>query len=146
MHLFETYQLWLKAFHIIFVISWMAGLFYLPRLFVYHAMLGQTSQEAKTFKIMEYRLDRMIMIPAMILSLFSGIILGIVQDTWSFGWMHLKLFGVLGLVVFHHLLSRWRYELDQGTCSHSHKFFRVMNELPLVFLLIIVISVVVKPF
>lgn len=143
---FESHLLWLKAFHIIFVIAWMAGLFYLPRLFVYHVGVENQSDVAKTFQTMEYRLYRFIMMPAMILSLSSGVILAIIQDTWSSGWMHLKLLSIILLVVFHHLLNYWRKQLIEGTCQHHDKFFRIINEIPTLLLIVIVVSVVVKPF
>ena len=145
------YGLWIKALHIISVVAWMAGLFYLPRLFVYHAAELANFKDSKSptvilLRIMELRLYRILMIPSMIFSLASGIILVIVQHTWSAGWLHLKLLGVLGLVIFHHTLNYWRKSLAKGTCHHSNKFFRMMNEIPTLLLVIIVICVVIKPF
>jgi putative membrane protein len=142
----SDYYLWIKAFHVIFVVTWMAGLFYLPRLFVYHVGVSPDSEAANLFKIMEYRLYRIIMIPSMFLSLAFGIILAIIPCTWSSGWFHVKLFCVGGLVVFQHLLNHWRKQLERGTCLHSAKFFRMINEAPSILLVIIVISVIVKPF
>jgi protoporphyrinogen IX oxidase len=143
--------LWIKVIHIISIVSWMAGLLYLPRLFVYHsAELSQfkdpQSSTAKVFGVMEYRLYRVIMTPAMIFSLFTGVILAILLSTWSSIWMHLKLLGVLGLVVFHYLLNHWRLTLAEGISYHSEKFFRCVNEIPTLLLILIVICVVVKPF
>lgn len=143
---FENYQLWLKSFHIIFIIAWMAGLLYLPRLFVYHSMAPFQSTQCHVFQKMEYRLYHYIMVPSMILSLASGIFLATIQGTWSFQWMHLKLFCVFALIVFHHVLNYWRQQLAQGTCSHQERFFRIVNEIPTILLILIVISVVVKPF
>ncbi len=145
------YLLWIKALHIISIVAWMAGLFYLPRLFVYHvADLSQfkdpQSSVAKLFQTMEYRLFYAIMVPAMIFSLITGIILAMILSTWSSGWMHLKLLGVLGLVVFHILLNRWRISLGEGSLKHGETFFRCINEIPTLLLILIVICVVVKPF
>lgn len=145
------YLPWIKSFHIISIIAWMAGLFYLPRLYVYHAAeLAKSnnpqSPTAKIFLVMEYRLYRIIMMPAMIFSLLTGIILAIVLNTWSSNWMHLKLLSVLGLVVFHILLNRWRLTLEEGISYQSENFFRCVNEIPTILLVIIVVCVVVKPF
>lgn len=142
----EDHQLWLKAFHVIFIIAWMAGLFYLPRLFVYHCTIPFQSPTCLLFQKMEYRLYTYIMTPSQILSLASGVILATLLDTWSFHWMHLKLFCVLLLVIFHHTLNYWRQQLAQGGCSHRERFFRIINELPTILLILIVISVIVKPF
>jgi protoporphyrinogen IX oxidase len=142
----SDYYLWIKAFHVIFVTTWMAGLFYLPRLFVYHAGVSSDSEAASLFKIMEYRLYKIIIIPSMFLSLAFGFILAIILGIWLSGWFHVKLFCVGGLIVFQHLLNRWRKQLERGTCLHSAKFFRVINEAPSILLVIIVISVIVKPF
>lgn len=145
------YSLWIKSLHIISVIAWMAGLFYLPRLFVYHAadlakFKDPKSPTSSLFVTMELRLYRIIMIPAMIFSLLTGIILAILLSTWSSGWMHLKLLGVLGLVVFHILLNHWRLTLEEGNSYHGEKFFRYVNEVPTILLIVIVICVTVKPF
>lgn len=142
----SDYYLWIKAFHIIFVVTWMAGLFYLPRLFVYHAGVNPDSEAANLFKIMEYRLYKIIMIPSMLLSLAFGLVLAIILGTGSSGWFHVKLLCVGGLVVFQHFLNRWRKQLELGTCLCSAKFFRMINEVPSVLLVIIVISAIVKPF
>lgn len=140
--------LWIKALHIVFVVAWMAGLLYLPRLFVYHADAPPGSDQAKTFAIMERRLLRGIMLPAMVLTLIFGGLLaatpGVVD--WRQGWIWAKLALVAGLVVFHHLLARWRKEFVAGPPPHTAGFFRFVNELPALALLAIVILVVVKPF
>jgi putative membrane protein len=148
---FEPYVLWIKFFHLIFIIAWMAGLFYLPRLFVYHAAELEKNQNpqspvAEIFQVMEYRLYYVIMMPAMIFSLLTGIILATVLSIWSSGWMHLKLLGILGLVVFHYLLNHWRLTLKAGKLYHSEKFFRYVNEVPTLLLILIVFCVVLKPF
>lgn len=144
--MFEPYYLWIKAFHIIFVICWMAGLFYLPRLFVYHSQVANGSGEDALLQVMERRLYFIIMMPAMYLSLVSGGILATIPDIVNFtsGAFYLKQLCVVGLVVFHCALNRWRKELAEGK-SRSTRFFRIINEIPTVLLIVIVICVVVKP-
>lgn len=139
------WYLWLKAIHIIAVISWMAGLLYLPRLFVYHADAEIGSELSETLKIMERRLLRAIMNPAMIVSLIAGGVLLGYQD-FSEGWLHVKLASIAGLIVMHMMMGKWRrtFEADQNT--RSHKFFRYTNEGPTVLMIIIVVMAVVKPF
>ncbi len=140
---------WLKALHIISVVAWMAGLLYLPRLFVYHCGAEPGSQQAQTFEIMERKLLRYIMNPAMILSLaFGGALLsqsGIVD--WSSDiWIYLKLAFVLLLFTLHHLLARWRRAFVAGKNRHGERFYKRVNEVPTLALIAIVIFVVVKPF
>lgn len=144
----QPYYLWIKTAHIVSVVSWMAGLFYLPRLFVYHKQAAEKGEAAKLFEIMEKRLYKIIMVPAMHLSLFFGIILvtipGVIQ--WSSGWIHVKVLCVLFLVLFQYKLNQWRHELACGQNNKSEKFFRIINEIPPILLIIIVICVVIKPF
>ena len=139
---------WLKALHIIAVIAWMAGLLYLPRLFVYHAEAPARSNRAATFEIMERRLMRGIMMPALVMTYLFGIGLlatpGIVD--WRQGWIWAKLALVLLLTVFHGLLERWRREFAAGRNAHRARFYRIVNELPTLAMIAIVILVVVKPF
>lgn len=142
----DNYYLLFKAFHLFGVIAWMAGLFYLPRLFVYHAGVAHESESAQLFCTMERRLYNIIIAPSMIFSLATGAVLAIIQDYWSSGWLHVKLTGVLGLVLFQFLLNHWRHTLAEGTCSFGVKFFRIINEIPAVLLIIIIYSVVFKPF
>lgn len=146
LNFFQNYYLTLKVIHVLSIISWMAGLLYLPRLFVYHAGVSAVSQTAQLFQTMERRLYYGIMVPAMIFSLASGGILASVLDVWSSGWMHLKLSCIIVLVGFHHMLNHWRRSLATGDCQRSANFFRLINEIPTILLIIIVISVVVKPF
>lgn len=139
------FYLWIKAFHIIFVITWFAGLFYLPRLFVYHAMTTETASQER-FKIMERKLYRGIMTPSGTLAvLFGGWLLYLSPDWLSQDWLHLKLLLVV-LIIFYHLycgrLLR-RFHDDRNT--YSHVWYRWFNELPVVGLIGIVILVVVKP-
>ena len=138
----------LKALHIVAVIAWMAGLLYLPRLFVYHAEAPAGSNRAATFAIMERRLMRGIMMPALVMTYLFGIGLlatpGIVD--WRQGWIWAKLALVLLLTVFHGLLERWRRDFAAGRNAHRARFYRIVNELPTLAMIAIVILVVVKPF
>jgi len=140
--------LWIKALHVISVIAWMAGLLYLPRLFVYHTQKEPGSDASETFKIMERRLLRAIMNPAMVASfLFGGFLLwDLGADALSMGWLHAKLACVAGLVAMHGLMARWRREFAEDRNRHSERFYRVMNEVPTVLMIAIVILAVVKPF
>lgn len=138
--------LWLKALHIIAVISWMAGLLYLPRLFVYHAGVAPGSAQSETFKVMERRLLKAIMGPAMGATWLLGIIL-LIQGQWlSAGWLHTKIALVFALTVMHGLMSRWAAAFAVDRNTHSAKFFRIANEIPTILMIGIVILVVVKPF
>jgi putative membrane protein len=141
----ESY-LWIKAIHMFAIVAWMAGLFYLPRLFVYHVGVSPKSEAAQLFSVMEYRLYRIIIVPSMLLSLASGFFLAMIQEVWSSGWFHLKLTCVLFLVVLQHLFSHWRKQLATGTCTRNAPFFRIINEVPPLILIVIIISVIVKPF
>jgi putative membrane protein len=139
---------WIKALHIISVVAWMAGLLYLPRLFVYHAEAPAGSDRAAVFKIMERRLLRGIMLPAAIMVMFFGILLaatpGVVD--WRSGWIWTKLVLVLGLVVFHLQLARCHRQFASDRVPHTPRFFRIVNEVPTLALIAIVVLVVVKPF
>jgi protoporphyrinogen IX oxidase len=139
---------WLKVAHIFSVIAWMAGLFYLPRLFVYHANAAPGSDQAQTFKVMERRLLRGIMNPAMIAAYIFGIGLAAVPGTvdWSRGWIWVKFLGVGGLTGFHYLLARWRKDFAEDRNQRRARFYRFINEVPTLLLLLIIIMVVVKPF
>jgi len=145
--LLENYR-WIRAFHIISVIAWMAGMFYLPRLYVYHAGVPVGSAQSELFKVMERRLLRAIINPAMIATfLFGGMLLatpGVVD--WSAGWIHLKLTAVLVMSAYHGFLARWRKAFEQDRNTKSAKFYRWMNEVPTVLMIVIVIAVTVKPF
>jgi putative membrane protein len=139
---------WIKALHIISVIAWMAGLLYLPRLFVYHAAERPGSPAAETFKIMERRLLRGIMNPALIATvIFGGALLltpGVVD--WSNGWLHVKLLAVAALIVMHHEMARWRKDFAEDRNKRPPRFYRIVNEVPTLLMIIIVVMVVVKPF
>jgi protoporphyrinogen IX oxidase len=139
---------YIKAFHIIAIIAWMAGLFYLPRLFVYHAQSKTGSEQSETFKVMERRLLRFITTPAMMAAWIFGLILafsGLID--WSRdGWFHLKLALVVALSAFHGLLAKWTkdFAVDQNT--RSPRFYRIANEVPTLLMIAIVILVIVRPF
>ncbi len=139
---------WIKACHIIAVIAWMAGLLYLPRLFVYHASARPGSDTSETFKVMERRLLRAIMNPAMIATYFLGLMLlltpGVVE--WSTGWIYIKLALVAALTVLHHRLAQWRKDFAGDANRRPARFYRIVNEIPTVLLIGIVLLVVVKPF
>ncbi len=138
--------LWIKALHIISVIAWMAGLLYLPRLFVYHCRVKPGSEASETFKIMERRLYRAIMNPAMIASLvFGGLLLMNLSGGWQETWLQLKLLAVAGLLALHIMMGNWRRAFAQDRNRRSENFFRLMNEAPTLLMAAIVILAVVKP-
>jgi putative membrane protein len=140
--------LWIKALHVIGVIAWMAGLLYLPRLFVYHAGAAPGAEASETFKVMERRLMVAIMTPAGVLAFVSGALLlfNLGPGAWSAGWVHAKLAGVLGLAVMHSLMERWRRDFAADRNRRPARFFRVANEIPTLLMVGIVILAVVKPF
>ena len=139
-------MLWIKAFHIIFVVCWFAGIFYLPRLFVNHAMT-ESDAVKQQLCIMERKLYRF-MTPLAILALLFGILL--MAGNWTYyanqGWMHVKIVLVLGLVAYHIYCGRLVAAFTRNAVQHSHVFFRVINEIPVLALFAVVILVVVKPF
>jgi putative membrane protein len=139
---------WVKSLHIISVIAWMAGMLYLPRLFVYHADAPAGSGQAATFAVMERRLLRGIMNPAMGGVFLFGIALALTPGVvdWSDGWIHAKLTLVAILTVYHHLLARWRKDFAAGNNRRTARFYRMVNELPALLMAGIVILVVVRPF
>lgn len=139
--------LWLQALHVISVIAWMAGLFYLPRLFVYHAAATPGSETSETFKVMEHKLLRIIMNPAMITSwLFAIAMLAVRPDLWSAGWFHGKLLLVVLLTGMHMVLAGWRRQFAADKNTRSHVFYRYANEVPTVLMIGIVILAIVEPF
>lgn len=143
---------WVKALHIISVISWMAGLLYLPRLFVYHVDADNGSELSETFKIMERRLYRAIMTPAMIASWVFGLwmIFGFSAVSWDWtdgwGWVWMKGAFVIFLSGFHSSLGRYLKDFDNDKNTRSKRFFRIINEVPTLVMIIIVVFVVVRPF
>ena len=140
-------MLWVKAFHIIAVICWFAGLFYLPRLFVYHAQSTDTTSRER-FVIMERKLYRGIMMPSMLATVILGLWL-VSYDAQGYlqqGWLHAKLTLVAALLIYHFYCGHLLREFREGRNRHGHVFYRWMNELPVLALIGIVILVVVKPF
>lgn len=138
---------WIKSAHILSVIAWMAGLLYLPRLFVYHAGAAPGSELSETFKVMERRLERGIMTPAMLGTWVFGLLLagmpGLVD--WRMGWIWVKLALVVALTAYHFTLGHWRHAFAVDRNLHPPRFFRIVNELPTLALIAIVVLVVVKP-
>ncbi len=141
-------MLWVKAFHIVFMVTWFAGLFYLPRLFVYHALCEDAPGDAR-FKTMERKLYYGIMTPGAVLTVIFGLWL-VVDYAWAAyshaGWLHLKMMLVLLLIGYHVYCGFLLAAFRRGENRHSHKFYRILNEIPVLFLIAIVILVVVKPF
>lgn len=138
--------LWVKAAHIISLIAWMAALFYLPRLFVYHTETEIGSEGYDRFVLMEVRLLRYIANPAMVATWIFGLWLMFGYVGWMHGWLHAKLVLVVAMTVFHHYAAMWHKDFVQGLNRHSPRFYRLANEVPTVLLIGIVILVVVKPF
>lgn len=142
------FLLYLKSFHVISVIAWMAGLFYLPRLYVYHCALTRGSVESERFKVMERRLLKQIMNPAMVATWTFGILLTLAPGAvdWSAGWWHTKLLLVILMTGFHGMASRWRKDFLEDRNVRSHKFYRFANEIPTVLMIVIVIMAIAQPF
>jgi protoporphyrinogen IX oxidase len=138
--------LWFKAFHVIAVIAWMAGMLYLPRLFVYHCEAAPGSAQSETFKVMERRLLRAIINPSMVATWALGLWLAWDGDWLHAGWLHAKLVLVIVMSGLHGLLSRHVRAFAADQNEHSQKYYRIINEIPTVLLIAIVLLVVVKPF
>lgn len=137
---------WLKALHVIAVIAWMAGMLYLPRLYVYHAKATPGSELSETFKVMERRLLRAIINPAMIAAWILGLSMAWIGDLWMEGWFHGKLALLVGMQIIHAGMARWRRAFAADANKHSQRFYRFMNEVPTLLMIGIVILVIVKPF
>ena len=140
--------LWIKAIHIMAVIAWMAGLFYLPRLFVYHAERAEAGSELdKTFQVMEEKLLRVIMNPAMIVAWVAGLIMiGLGAFDWTSAWSWIKIVSVIAMTGAHGWMAKRRKEFAAGTNTRSGRTYRMFNEVPTVLMLFIVVAVVVRPF
>ncbi len=144
----STYFEWIRALHIIAVISWMAGMLYLPRLFVYHVEAEVGSDKSETFKIMERRLFKLIMNPAMIVAWIAGCLM--LYANWELykisGWMHAKLMFVFLMTGVHHMYIKYLKAFAADKNEKSAKFYRILNEVPTIIMIIIVILAVVQPF
>ena len=138
--------LWVKALHIIAVIAWMAGMLYLPRLFVYHCAAEPGSPQSETFKVMERRLLRGIINPAMIGTWILGFMLVAHDGLWGAGWMHAKFALVIAMQLVHAGFARWRRQFATDSNRHSARFYRIMNEVPAALMVAIVFFVVLRPF
>lgn len=135
-----------KIIHLISLISWMAGLFYLPRLFVYHCEDAKTLETQKMFQKMEDRLFKIIMMPAHILTYISGFYLAICGDFFTQPWFHIKLLFVFLLTFYHYLLFFYQRKLISKIDAYSGRYFRILNEIPTLLLIIIITVVVIRPF
>jgi len=140
----ELYDV-IKILHITAVISWLAGLLYLPRIFVYHAQVAIGSESDKIFQTMEKRLLRFIMLPAMLLTFAFGLYLSS-EIGFEFVWLHIKITLVLLLAGFHGFLSKCRKNFEKGQNKHSQKFYRIINEVPTILMVCIIALVILKPF
>lgn len=138
---------WIKALHVISIIAWMAGLLYLPRLFVYHCEAPAGSETSETLKVMERRLLRAIMNPAMIAAYVFGIAMIVLTPEWlKQGWLHAKILFVLLLTASHMMMARWRRDFAEDRNTRPQRFYRIANEVPTLLMIGIVIFVIVKPF
>jgi putative membrane protein len=142
------YLLYTKSLHVIAVMAWMAGLFYLPRLYVYHCELTRGSAESERFKVMERRLFKQIMNPAMLTTWAFGILLVLTPGAidWSAGWWHVKLLCVILMSGFHGACSKWRKLFLEDRNTRSHRYYRLANEVPTLLMVVIVIMAIAQPF
>ena len=143
-----TAYLWIKALHVISVLSWMAGMLYLPRLFVYHCAAEPGSELSETLKIMERRLLRAIINPAMAASWIFGLVMLAAggEALWSQPWMIVKLVCVVAMSVAHGEMAKWRKDFEADRNTRPDRFYRIANEVPTVLMIVIVIMVIVQPF
>ena len=141
------YLLWTKSLHVIAVIAWMAALFYLPRLYVYHCEVARGSEASERFKVMERRLLKQIMTPAMIATWCLGILLVLTPGAvdWTAPWWHVKLTGVVLMSGFHGAASKWRRDFLEDRNTRPQRFYRYANEVPTVLMVIIVIMAIAQP-
>lgn len=138
--------LWIKALHVIAVISWMAAMLYLPRLLVYHCEAETGSKQSETFKVMEQRLFRFIATPAMIVTWLTGLWLAWDAGLFRAGWLHGKLALVLALSALHGINAKWVKDFAHDRNARSARFYRIANEVPTLLMIVIVVLVIVKPF
>ncbi|WP_298357969.1 protoporphyrinogen oxidase HemJ [Rhodoblastus sp.] len=138
--------LWIKALHVISIISWMAGMLYLPRLFVYHTDAAPKSDKSETFKIMERRLLFGIMTPAMVVAWLTGLSLATEAGFFRSPWFHAKLLFVSLMTLSHFMLAKYRRDFSLDLNARSSGFYRVINEIPTLLMIFVVVLVIVKPF
>jgi putative membrane protein len=141
----QAYE-WIKAFHIMAIIAWMASLLYLPRLFIYHFQTQRGSEASELFKVMERRLYRIIMNPAMMLSWLAGLYMAWTVFGFHGGWLHLKLLSVVALTGVHIYFGRAVRAFHRDERPRSQRHWRILNEVPALLMIVIVIMVVLKPF
>lgn len=148
MEMLNPFYLWIKAFHVLAVIAWMAGMLYLPRLYVYHCEVEPRSAESERFKTMERRLMRGIINPSMIAVWVLGLTLAFTPASggWAQGWLIAKVALVVALSAAHGLFSKWRKDFALDANRYNQRFYRIWNEVPAVLAVLIVLLVVVKPF
>lgn len=142
----ELWNPWIKALHVLAIISWMAGQLYLPRLMVYHVAAERGSKQSETFKTMERRLLKAIMTPAMVVAWLTGLWMAWSVFAFKGGWLHVKLLLVIVMSAHHGQLARWVREFAEDRNMHSARFFRIANEVPTVLMIAIVVMVIVKPW
>ena len=138
-------ELWIKALHVMSVIAWMAGIFYLPRLYVYHVTATPGGELSETLKTMERKLLKVIMTPAMIATWVFGIWIAVLTDAFTETWFQLKFVAVIAMTVFHAVASTWRKEFEADANTRSERFYRLANEVPTLLMVVIVLLVVVRP-
>lgn len=138
---------WLVALHIMAFTAWMAGMFYLPRLFVYHCQTVQGTAEYERFTVMERKLLKQIMNPAMIVTILAGGTLSSLPGMvdWGAGWWWVKIISVVGLCAFHGMCSVWRKQFFRQENAHTERYFRIANEVPTILMMVIVIMIMVRP-
>ena len=142
----QAHVSWVKALHVIAIIAWMAGMLYLPRLFVYHAEAAKGSAVSETFKVMERRLLRAIVNPSMILVFLTGFTLVFLTGDWRDGWWQAKFILVLGLAGLHGYFARCVRDFAEDANRRPARFYRVLNEAPTILMILVVVLAVVKPF
>jgi putative membrane protein len=148
LNLLAAFYPWTKALHLIAMVAWMAGLLYLPRLFVYHCETAPGTESSERFKVMEYRLYKFIMTPAMIATFVFGVALALTPGLvdWGAGWFYVKLACVIMMAGVHGMMSRWRKDFLADRNRRPQKIFRIMNEVPTLLMIVAIIMVTVKPF
>ena len=143
----NEYYLWIRAFHVISVIAWMAGLLYLPRLFIYHIGFAKESSTSDVFKLMERRLLRLIMNPAMISTWIFGVLMIMANPSlFENGWMHVKFTCVVLMTIIHMVFAYHRKQFEKGSNKKTTKYYRWINEVPTLLMIVIVIMAIVNPF